>query len=432
MTFMDSLCKKLVLLLLLALCASVSHAQTSPRHAGIANKLIVGYQGWFGCPQDFEGNPHWQHWFLGPLDVRNLTVDMLPDVRAYDPADLCDTGIPKPDGTTVKVFSSQNRNVVDAHFKLMSQYGIDIAALQRFVQATVVPEKLRRIDHVLDHVRRSSAQHGVKYMVTYDVSGADTQQVIELIRRDWRRLSRELAIVGDRSYLRVDGKPALQLWGFGFSDRPGDPDSVLQLINDLRRGEGGFDKTYVIGGVPSSWRTLTGDARPEAGWASVYRAYDALSPWLVGRFSDNEEMARLAQSTIRADLTELAQSPTLYIPVVFPGFSWFNMMTVKKFENKAIFNQIPRSCGKFLWNQVYSHLKLGVRSLYLAMFDEFDEGTAIHPSEPRMDKLPIGSNLLFLNQDGCSLPADWYLHLANRAGESLRKNTPPASALLPN
>lgn len=432
MALLDSLKKKIVLCMVIALCTVVSHGQTLPQHAGIANKLIVGYQGWFGCPQDFEANPHWQHWFLGSVDVRNLTVDMLPDIRTYDPDDLCDTGIPKPDGTTVKVFSSQNRNVVDTHFKLMNQYGIEIAALQRFVQATTVPEKLRRIDNVLGHVRHSSARHGVKYLVTYDVSGTDPNKVTDLIRRDWLRLNREWAIVGDRSYLRVDGKPALQLWGFGFTDRPGDAENVRKLINDLRRGEGGFEKTYVIGGVPSGWRTLTGDSKSEVGWASVYRAYDALSPWLVGRFSDNEEMTRQAQSTIKSDLIELTSSPILYIPVVFPGFSWFNMMTVKKFENKAVFNQIPRSCGKFLWNQVYSHMKLGVRSLYLAMFDEFDEGTAIHPSEPRMDKLPIGSNLLFLNQDGCSLPADWYLRIANKASESLRKSTPPASAVLAN
>src|SRR5690349_17975186 len=29
----------------------------------LAGRVIVGYQGWFGCPNDFAGNKNWYHWF---------------------------------------------------------------------------------------------------------------------------------------------------------------------------------------------------------------------------------------------------------------------------------------------------------------------------------------------------------------------------------
>ena len=39
-------------------------ATAAERSDGLSHRLIVGYQGWFGCPDDFEANRNWQHWFL--------------------------------------------------------------------------------------------------------------------------------------------------------------------------------------------------------------------------------------------------------------------------------------------------------------------------------------------------------------------------------
>ncbi len=64
--------------------------------------------------------------------------------------------------------------------------------------------------------------------------------------------------------------------------------------------------------------------------------------------------------------------------------------------------------------------------LYAAMFDEVDEGTALFPTETRADKLPEGAQMVYLNQDGCSLPDDWYLRVTGRAAEYLHQHkTPP-------
>ena len=60
-----------------------------------------------------------------------------------------------------------------------------------------------------------------------------------------------------------------------------------------------------------------------------------------------------------------------YVPVVFPGFSWHNMHP----ESTAV--QIPRNNGKFYWKQLVGSIHEGAEMIYVAMFDEIDEGTAI-------------------------------------------------------
>ena len=38
---------------------------------------------------------------------------------------------------------------------------------------------------------------------------------------------------------------------------------------------------------------------------------------------------------------------------------------------------MPRNAGKNFWYQAYKLKQLGIKSFYIAMFDEYDEGTAI-------------------------------------------------------
>lgn len=67
--------------------------------------------------------------------------------------------------------------------------------------------------------------------------------------------------------------------------------------------------------------------------------------------------------------------------------------------------------------------------LYAAMFDEVDEATALFPVETRMDKLPLGSNIVFLNPDGCSLPDNWYLRVIRKAAKYLHGHELPPTRL---
>ena len=49
-------------------------------HADIRNKLLLGYQGWFGAPGDGSEDNKWRHWSSGTPTGKTLTVDMHPDL----------------------------------------------------------------------------------------------------------------------------------------------------------------------------------------------------------------------------------------------------------------------------------------------------------------------------------------------------------------
>ncbi len=405
----------------------VGHA--SDAKTGLAGKMIVGYQGWFGCPGDFEKNGSWQHWFLGRVQQDHFTVDLLPSVRGIDTEDLCDTGLSKPDGSAIWLFSSQNERVVATHFRWMEEHGIDGAAVQRFVAELATPEKKRRGDNVIKNVRRASEVSERVFYVTYDVSGANPKTVADDIRNDWHHLVDDLKITTSPNYLKERGKPVLQLWGFGFGDRPGTADEVAALIGDLKGGRNGLQAVTLVGGVPAHWRTLSGDSKSDPSWAKVYRSYDVISPWSVGRFSNDEEADAFMKNNVVSDLAETKRLKLEYMPVISPGFSWYNLMTIRGNKDQAVLNRTPRNCGKFLWHQVSNLLNAHVDTLYAAMFDEVDEGTALFPAETRKDELPTGASMVFLNQDGCALPDDWYLRVAGKAAEYLRQRQIPPKNL---
>jgi len=74
------------------------------------------------------------------------------------------------------------------------------------------------------------------------------------------------------------------------------------------------------------------------------------------------------------------------------------------------------SCGS-LWEQFHALVKLKVDTVYVAMFDEVDEGTAIFKvtSSP-----PTQGHFV-----GCEgLPSDWYLRLVGEGARMLRGQRP--------
>ena len=389
---------------------------------GLKGRLIVGYQGWFGCPNDAPGNTRWEHWFHNNDPVASqLAVDLLPSIGQFADEDLCKTQLRRRDGSMIRLFSSQNARVVATHFRWMREHGIDGAAVQRFVGPLATPSQKQRSDRVLRNARAAAEANERVFYVTYDISGADAGTVINDIRRDWRYLVDDLKITASPRYLRVNNNPVLQLWGFGFKDRPGSPAAVSMLIADLKRGRENLSPVTLIGGVPTHWRTLDGDSQSDPAWAGIYRSYDVLSPWSVGRFRDNAGADRFIRQRVLPDIAETTRLGIAYMPVIFPGFSWFNLQKGRGETKLAILNQIPRRCGNFLWHQVSRLLAARVDMVYAAMFDEVDEGTALFPTEPRADSVPSGGQMAFLNQDGCALADDWYLRIVGKAAHQLRQ-----------
>jgi hypothetical protein len=83
----------------------------------------------------------------------------------------------------------------------------------------------------------------------------------------------------------------------------------------------------------------------------------------------------------------------------------------------APLDAIPRLRGRFLWSQVTAAKRAGADMLYVAMFDEVDEGTAIFKVT---NSPPVGldENVQFLGYEG--LPSDHYLRLTGVAGKLFR------------
>ena len=98
----------------------------------------------------------------------------------------------------------------------------------------------------------------------------------------------------------------------------------------------------------------------------------------------------------------------MWIPVVYPGFSWDNLM-----RKPAGTTTISRRGGQFYWEQFYTAAQLKVRTVYVAMFDEADEGTAIFKvtSAPPTPGHFVGYE---------ELPSDWYLRLTGEGGRMVR------------
>lgn len=403
---------RLALLVLMLLGASWSgFAQAEPSLMG---KHVVGYQGWFGCPDDGSGRG-WFHWFRGgrPPSAATLATDLWPDMSELPEAERCRTGLLLPSGEEAKVFSSANEATVRRHFRWMREHDIDGAAVIRFVSQ--VSDETPRVwaTRVLRNARRSAEAEGRGFFVMYDLSGQTPGSALRILSEDWARLAEQEQLFSSASYMRHHGKPVVGLWGLGVKRVQLDPAAAQQVI-DFFKAKG----MTVVGGVPTYWRTLTRDAHPEPEWKSVYASLDVISPWTVGRFRTPDDVAAFGRSVMMPDIAATRASGQDYMPVIFPGFSWFNLQ-----QGRDPLDQIPRRCGGFYQAQVRSALASGARMLFTAMFDEVDEGTAIFKLEQNPRKLPIDARLVIPDLgSNCRGGSDLYLRLAGEATRAVRKN----------
>jgi hypothetical protein len=108
-----------------------------------------------------------------------------------------------------------------------------------------------------------------------------------------------------------------------------------------------------------------------------------------------------------------------YVPCVCPGFSWHNLSRSEFPDDAKPVGSIPRQGGRFYWQQISTAINAGATMLYIAMFDEVNEGTAIFKCT---DNLPISNIAKFAGIDG--KPSDTYLWLTGEAGKMLRKEKP--------
>jgi hypothetical protein len=375
-------------------------------------KVLCGYQGWFNTPGDGTnfGFGHWGNRLDQPEGGR-FTVDMWPDTSEYDPRDLCDvTGLKMPDGSPARLYSGFRKGPTLVHFKWMREYGIDGVFLSRFVSETTSPARARHVNMNLANVREGCHREGRVWALMLDLSAGrrgSTAMVID----DWKFLCDQVKVREDSRYLRHQGKPVVLLWGLGFRDRPWTPEQGEELIQFFK-SDPKYGGVYLIGGIDPHWRTLRGGSRTDAGWSKVYRMFDAISPWDAGRYRDDAGMDRLRKEVWEQDLTELKRLGIGYMPTVFPGFCWDNLRRTKPGTT-----MIQRRKGEFYWRQFAIFRELGIRSVFVGMFDEVNEGTAIYKVS---NQIPVGR--YFATYEG--LPSDWYLRLTGAATRMIRGDAP--------
>lgn len=393
----------------LALSATMLSAQNIDRNT-LTNKVMCGYQGWHCCPGD--GNAAtvgWNHWAndrssIGP---GNYHTEIWPDVTEYSTSDLY--SVPNTTltyGGTPYLYSARKLGAVKTHFRWMQENGIDGAFLQRFIhQCPGNPSDpfQNHRDTVLQNVMSAATTYGRVFAVEYDVSDADEATLYSRLTNDWNYLKNTFNVKNHARYLYHNGMPVVVIWGLGFEDRPGTP-AIAQNIIDWFQNDGCF----VIGGVPWGWRTRTGGSKTDPAWDAVYRSFDGITPWTVGLYSDWNGISYNKTNYIQPDLNECNSLGILYMPTSWPRFGWDNMNNLPCGQSDIS----PRG-GQHLWDQFYAWKSIGAPCQFLAMFDEYDESSAIMKLT---DNIPT-SGCWWTTQ---GYGSDWYLRLANQGSKMQR------------
>jgi hypothetical protein len=387
--------------------------------ATMNHKLLMGYQGWFSTVGDGSAQNSWVHWFGNNTPTAaNAHFDFWPDTSELDADELFSTSMTYADGSPAKLYSAYKQKTVVRHFKWMADNNLDGVFFQRFLSDLNGANISALRNQVAVNVKVGAETHGRVFAIMYDISGYSTNTLVSKLTNDWLYLVNTQKVTNSPAYLHHNGKPVVAIWGFGFNGRSDTPQQAQQAI-DWFKAAG----CTVMGGLPTNWRTLTGDAQTDPAWATVFRSFDVISPWSVGRYSNNNAADTFRTEKLVPDLADCTSHGIDYLPVIFPGFSWANL------KQNGLYNQIPRNGGNFYWRQAYNAVRSGCTMVYGAMFDEVDEGTAMYKLAPTPAQLPAQGTFVPLNADGYNLGSDWYLRLADQAGKMLRGEIPVTSTI---
>jgi hypothetical protein len=387
-----------------------SNATKYPSYNGL---VMAGYQGWFRAPKDG----------IMYADESKIKMDMWPDVAEYEKT--YPTGLKLEDGNSARFFSSDDKSTVDLHFKWMKQYGVDGVFMQRFFNATNPQARHSGATNVLRNALQAASKYERAIGVMYDLSGlkAKNQDCSQLIE-DWKYLVDSLRVTnqpGTKTYIFHNKKPLVTIWGVGFPDRPYNIRNIgLARFIDFLKNDPQYGGCSVMLGVPTFWRDLNADCLPDPYLHELIKQSDLVLPWTVQRFSPllHNDMDRY-RDVILEDIKWCNENGIGYVPCVYPGFSWHNLSRFEFPDDIKPVGSIPRQGGRFYWQQISTAINAGATMLYVAMFDEVNEGTAIFKCS---NNPPVSKVAKFIDMDG--KPSDYYLILTGEAGKMLRKEIP--------
>jgi hypothetical protein len=411
--------KKGIIALLLLISVQVfaqrkHNKQTSyPSYKGL---VMAGYQGWFRA----EGDGSNARRFAYGNEERS-GIDMWPDVTEY--AKTYATPWKLANGEPARFFSSYDKSTVDLHFKWMEEYNVDGVFMQRFFSNARGRDSVSSV--ILKNAFAAASKHNRAIAVMYDLSGLrargeDCSALIE----DWKYLVDQLKVTdqpGKKTYLHHNGKPVVAIWGVGFPDRPYNIRNIgLERLIDFLKNDPVYGGCAVMLGVPTAWRTLNADCLNDPYLHTLIRRCDIVLPWTVQRYSPllHNDMDRFRDNTID-DIAWCRENNVDYVPCVYPGFSWHNLSRYEFPDDVKPVGSIPRQGGRFYWQMISTALNAGAGMLYVAMFDEVNEATAIFKGS---DNPPVSKATSFIDMDG--KPSDHYLWLTGQAAKMLRHEIP--------
>lgn len=413
MKIKDIFLRLMVIILIIFIAANPSlRAQNVVDATSLNNKMMAGYQGWFRTPGDRDDNKSWAHLFN-----KNLTrpgFDSWPDMSEYGKQEKTPVpGFTYPDGSQAYLYSAQNPQVVLLHFQWMKKYGIDGVWLSEFCNH--FPGGSQQYDSttvltIMKNVRTAATATGRTWAFMWDMSGfgprTSKRDVYHIIINQWKKMVDE-GVTSDPRYLHHNGKPVLLIWGF-FPDRPASQPDYMDPVIDFLQSPGKYQATLVAG-VDDKWREGT------PAFQAMLMRMTALQPWSVGRRLVDPATGYEVPDTTKwaADIAKCKANHVIFIPVINPGTHIAGPPPIL-----PKLPTVPRRMGNYLWEQFVAASKTGViNSVFVAMFDEINEGTQIM----KVTNYPP-TQFPFLTYHGAT--SDYYLRLVGVGGRMLKKHIP--------
>ena len=362
----------------------------------VVGKVTVGYQGWFAAAGDGSPYNSWQH----------TNLEMWPDVREYATTfagcPFYQNAVQQPgffgklgNGQPAKMYSAYDQKISNTHCLWMQQNGIDCMALQRFGSAIVVGSaKKAFFDGIETHMKNAAETYGRKFYIMYDCHATDPTLT------DWNNtIKGTLKLTSSPAYAMQNGKPVVCFFGIGEPGRGATADWVNMINSFKAKG------CYVIGGPQNNFITDTTNQ-------PAFNACNMILPWAVGS-------AKTGFETTYANQLAYCNAHGLdYQGCAYAGFAFSNSNTSKPR------NEIPRMHGDYMWAQFAGMRAAGVKSVYIAMFDEMNEGTSIFKCAEDASMIPAGKYFLTLNADGVHVSSDFYLRVTNDGGKMIKGLAP--------
>lgn len=401
-------------LLTLRATACCNAASPEAGNLELRGKVFCGYQGWFSAPGDGTGLGFDNYNYGGLFRPGVCVIDYWPEVSEFDDDEKYPTDFRHSNGTVAHVYSAANPKTVNRHFRWMKDYGIDGVFLQRFGWALKHPRILRHRDEVLKNVRQSAFEQNRLWALMYDLTSLKAGDIGKYVIPDIRRLVEAGGLANDPAYARYRERPLIGIWGVGFDDNRAYSLSECQDLVEFLKHDPVYGGNSVLLGVPYHWQSQKHDAVADSLFHEIVRQADIVSPWSIGRYRTVEQASMMVRNQLKLDVAWTKQHGLGYLPVIFPGFSWCNL-GVAKGAPKPL-NEIPRAGGRFFWAQAKEVKNAGLDMIYVAMFDEMNEGTCVFKcaADP-----PVG-NSSFLSYDLDGLTSDYYLWLTGQVARLMR------------